>query len=154
MAFRQFQSPRSVNHYHLEAKKSEHDEFEAEIDALSSHSSDPEAPEIFNPIGKTPEEIAVWCAEYERGNRRMMAERRRAGLECQCIYHATLMYLTCTDVMLAAIRDMAARARASTPQTLARKRSKGYAPRLVATGTYSSDYEDVIIVNETGSHTF
>ena len=38
-----------------------------------------------------------------------MAERRRAGLAG--IYHATLMYLTCTDVMLAAIRDMAARAR-------------------------------------------
>ena len=58
-----------------------------------------------------------------------MAERRRAGLAG--IYHATLMYLTCTDVMLAAIRDMAARARSSTPQTLARKRSKGYSPRIV-----------------------
>ena len=40
-------------------KQRDHDEFEAEIDALSSHSSDPEAPKIFNPIGKTPEEIAV-----------------------------------------------------------------------------------------------
>ena len=80
-----------------------------------------------------------------------MAERRRAGLAG--IYHATLMYLTCTDVMLAAIRDMAARARASTPQTLARKRSKGYAPRKVAAGTYakSSEDEDVTILHETGT---
>ena len=36
-------------------KKREHDEFEAELDALSSHSSDPEDPEIFDHIGKTPE---------------------------------------------------------------------------------------------------
>ena len=59
------------------------------------------------------------------------------------------MYLTCTDVMLAAIRAMAARA--STPQTLARKRSKGYAPRIVAAGTYptTSDDEEVIVINET-----
>ena len=59
------------------------------------------------------------------------------------------MYLTCTDVMLAAIRAMAARA--STPQTLARKRSKGYAPRIVAAGTYAttSDDEEVTVINET-----
>ena len=42
------------------SKKRDHDEFEAEIDALSSHSSDPEEPEVFDPIGKTPEENAVW----------------------------------------------------------------------------------------------
>ena len=85
-----------------------------------------------------------------------MAERRRAGLAG--IYHATLMYLTCTDVMLAAIRDMAARARASTPQTLASKQSKGsckqaeQAPRIVAAGTHatSSEDEDVTVLNETG----
>ena len=55
--------------------------------------------------------------------------------------------------MLAAIRDMAARA--STPQTLARKRSKGYAPRIVAARMYAttSDDEDVIFVNEIGAHT-
>ena len=80
-----------------------------------------------------------------------MAERRRAGLAG--IYHATLMYLTCTDVMLAAIRDMAARARASTPQTLARKRSKGYALRTVAArpSATSSYDEDVTVLNETGA---
>ena len=54
------QSLLRVNQYHQPAKKRDHDEFEAEIDALSSHSSDPEAPEIFDPIGKTPEEIAAW----------------------------------------------------------------------------------------------
>ena len=55
--------------------------------------------------------------------------------------------------MLAAICDMAARA--STPQTLVRKRSKGYAPRIVAAGTYAttSDDEDVIFVKEIGAHT-
>ena len=55
------------------------DELEADIDALSSHSSDPE---VWDPVGKTPspEEIAAWCAEYERGNRRLMAKRRRMGI--------------------------------------------------------------------------
>ena len=99
--------------------------FEAEIVVLSSHSSDPEGPEDpGDPNGKTPEEIAAWCAEYERKNRRIRVERQRAGIEG--IYHAAFMYLTCIDVMLAAIRDMVARA--STPQTLARKKSKGYTP--------------------------
>ena len=58
------------------------------------------------------------------------------------------MYLTCTDVMLAAIRAMAARA--TTPQTLARKRSKGYAPRIVAAGTYATTSDDEEVINETG----
>ena len=57
------------------------------------------------------------------------------------------MYLTCTDVMFAAIRDMAARARASTPQTLAHKRSKGYARPSVT----SSDDEEVTVINYTGA---
>ena len=35
---------------------------EADIDALKSHSSDTW---VWDPIGKTPEEIAAWCAEYE-----------------------------------------------------------------------------------------
>ena len=43
-------------------KKRHNDELEADIDALSSHSSDPE---LFDPISKTPEVIAAWCAEYE-----------------------------------------------------------------------------------------
>ena len=46
----------------------------------------------------------------------------------------------------AAIRAMAART--STPQTLARKRSKGYAPRLVAIGKYPSDDEEVIVIDD------
>ena len=54
--------------------------------------------------------------------------------------------------LLAAIRDMAARARTSTPQTLARKRSKGYAQRLVAIGKYPSNDEEVTVLNETGAH--
>ena len=54
------------------------DELEADIDALSSHSSDPEVWDANG--GKTPEEIAAWCEEYERGNRRQMAKRRRMGL--------------------------------------------------------------------------
>ena len=120
--------------------------FEEELDALSSHSSDPE-----DPNGKTPEEIAAWCAEYQRNNRMIMAELHRAGLAG--IYHATHMNLTCTDFMLAAIRDMATRARASTQQTLARKWSKGYALLTVAAGpsATSSDDEEVTVLNETGA---
>ena len=38
--------------------------FEEEMDALSSHSSDPEGPEDpGDPNGKTFEEITAWCAE-------------------------------------------------------------------------------------------
>ena len=52
----------------------------------------------------------------------------------------------------AAIRAMAARASTSTPQTLARKKSKGYAPRIVAMGygKYPSDDEEVTVLNKTG----
>ena len=83
--------------------------FEGEMDALSNHSSNPEGPEdAGDPNGKTPEDIAAWCAEYERKNRRIRVERQRAGIEG--IYHATLMYFTFTDVMLAAIRAITARA--------------------------------------------
>ena len=62
------------------------DQLEADIDALSSRSSDPEEPEIFDQEGKTPAEIAAWCAEYRRAwrgkrrNRRLMAQRRRVGI--------------------------------------------------------------------------
>ena len=82
-----------------------------------------------------------------------MVEHQRVGIAGT--YHAAHMYVTCTDVMLAAIRDMAARARSSTPQTLARKWSKGYAPRIVAAGTYATSSEDkleeVTVLNETGA---
>ena len=59
-------------------------QLEADIDALSPHSSDPE---IFDPEGKTTAEIAAWCAEYERGkrrDRRLMAKRRRMGIAGLC----------------------------------------------------------------------
>ena len=58
-------------------------ELEAEIEALSSHSSDPEEPEIFDPEGKTTKEVVAWVKEYKRANRLQMAlpvERRRTGL--------------------------------------------------------------------------
>ena len=61
-------------------KKRFKDDLEADIDALSSHSSDPSEPEVWDPNGKTPEEIAAWCEEHESGNRRQMAKRRRMGL--------------------------------------------------------------------------
>ncbi len=68
-----------------------------------------------------------------------MAKRRRLGIEC--IHAVTLWYmraqkLAITDKLLAAIRAMA------TPQTLARKGSKGYAPCLVAGGIDNSSSED------------
>ena len=62
-----------------------------------------------------------------------------------CFIHALMLCLH------AAIREMAARARTFTPQTLARKRSKGYAPRLVAIGKYPSDDEAVTVLNKTGA---
>ena len=73
--------------------------FEEELDALSSHSSDPEGPEDpgdsgSDPNGKTLEENTAWCAEYDRKNRRIRVECQRVGIEG--IYHATLMYLTCS----------------------------------------------------------
>ncbi len=58
-------------------KKRFKDQLEADIDALSFHSSDPE---VWDPTSKTPEEIAAWCAEYVRGNRRLMAKRHRMGI--------------------------------------------------------------------------
>ena len=78
-----------------------------------------------------------------------MAKRSRLGNAG--IYRATLMYLACTHVMLAAIRAMAASV--STLQTLARKRSKGRAPRIVAGGldTTLSEDEQGTVLNETGA---
>ena len=60
------------------------------MDALSSHSSDPEGPEDpGDPNGKTLEEITAWCAEYDHKQRVERVERQRAGIEG--IYQATLM---------------------------------------------------------------
>ena len=78
-----------------------------------------------------------------------MAKRHRLGNTGIC--RATLMYLACTHVLLAAIRAMAESV--STPQTIARKLSKGYVPRIVADGqdTTSSEEEQGAVLNETGS---
>ncbi len=59
--------------------------FNEDIEALGSHSSDPKFND-WDPIGKTPDEIAAWCAEYERGQRREMAKRRRLGLNAHIRY--------------------------------------------------------------------
>ncbi len=66
------------------SKKRCHEELEADIAALSSHSSDADV--LSNPDRKTPEEIAAWCAEYERCQRREMAKRRMgiAGMSNLC----------------------------------------------------------------------
>ena len=40
------------------------DQLEADIDSLRSHSSEPE---VWDLASETPEEIAVWCAEYKCG---------------------------------------------------------------------------------------
>ena len=118
-------------------------EFEEELDALSSHSSDPEGPEDpGDPRGKSIEEITAWCIQYERKQKIERIARQQAGIEGfsdaeYMLVHALMLCLH------AAIRAMAARARPSTPKTLERKRSKGYAPRL--------DDEDVIVIDETGA---
>jgi hypothetical protein len=56
-----------------------------EIEALSSHSSDPEC-NVWDPTGKTPDEIAAWCADYERDQRSKMAKRRRQGIDSTLFY--------------------------------------------------------------------
>ena len=66
-------------------------QLEADIDSLSSRSSDPE---IFDPEGKTTAEIAAWCAEYERGkrrDRRLMAKRRRMGSAGICHWRGSVI---------------------------------------------------------------
>ena len=78
-----------------------------------------------------------------------MAKHRRVDIAG--IYRATLKFLTCSHVILTVIRAMAASV--STPQTLARKWSKGYAPRIVAgrPDTTTSEDEHGTAVNETGA---
>ena len=74
-------------------------EFEAELDALSSHSSDPEGPEgPGDTRGKSIEEITAWCKQYERKQKMERIARQQAGIEGIC--HATHMFRTCTNVML------------------------------------------------------
>ena len=74
-------------------------EFEEEIDALSSHSSEPEGPEDPGDTqGKSIEEITAWCIQYERKQKMERIARQQAGIEGIC--HATHMFRTCTNVML------------------------------------------------------
>ena len=78
-------------------------EFEEELDALSSHSSDPEGPEDPGDTrGKSIEEITAWCIQYERKQKMERIARQQAGIEG--IYQATHMshmFLACTHGMLA-----------------------------------------------------
>ena len=104
------------------------DQLEADIDVLSSQSSDPE---IFDPDGKTPAEIAAWCAEDERGrrrNRRLMAKRRRMGIAGICHWGGEgFGYNSVLTLLLpAAIRAMLSSPE-STASTLPRKSSSAAA---------------------------
>ncbi len=74
------QSLLRVNQHHPPKKRSK-DQPEADIDSMSSHSSDPE---IWDVVGKTLDEIAGGVAEYERGNRRQIAKRHCIGLAGTC----------------------------------------------------------------------
>ena len=57
-------------------------EFEEELDALSSHSSNPEGPEDPGYTeGKSIEEIRAWCAQYEPKQKLERMARQRAGIE-------------------------------------------------------------------------
>ena len=56
-----------------------------EIEALSSHSSDPECND-WDHTGKTPDEIAEWCVDYERDQRSEMAKRQRQGIDGSLFY--------------------------------------------------------------------
>ena len=56
--------------------------FEEEMDALSSHSSDPEGPEDPGDTeGKSIEDIRAWCAQYERKQKMVRIARQQAGNE-------------------------------------------------------------------------
>ena len=56
--------------------------FEAEMDALSSHSSDPEGPEDPGDTNaKSIEEIRAWCIQYERKQKMERISRQQAGIE-------------------------------------------------------------------------
>ncbi len=50
--------------------------FNEEIEAVSSPEYD-----HWNPTGKTPDEIAAWCTDYERDQKGEMAKRRRRGID-------------------------------------------------------------------------
>ena len=128
---------------------------EMEEEEFSSHSSDPEGPE-------DPEILKAKVSKKLRhGAYNTSASKRWRGsrvnkLELKvyikqhtchtCFLHALMVCLH------AAIRAMAARTSTSTPQTLARKKSKGYAPRIVAMGygKYPSDDEAVTVLNKPG----
>ena len=55
--------------------------FEAEMDALSSHSSNPEGPEDPGDTeGKSIEEIRAWSTQYERKQKMERIKHQRAGM--------------------------------------------------------------------------
>ncbi len=126
-------------------------QLEADLDELSSlsHSSDPEH-EVWDSTRKTPQEVAAWYVEYKGCNRNLKEMARRGCEGTTGIHIVCAQTLACTDALLVTIQATAARV--STPQTLARKRSKGYAPRLVVGGvdTTSSDEEQATALNDTG----
>jgi hypothetical protein len=66
----------SAKHSSLAAAK----RLKKDIEAMRSHSSDPEDND-WNSIGKTPDEIAALCAEYEHGQKSEMAKRHGLGVE-------------------------------------------------------------------------
>ena len=52
------------------------------MDALSSHSSNPEGPEDPGDTrGKSIEEITAWCIQYERKQKMERIARQQAGIE-------------------------------------------------------------------------
>jgi hypothetical protein len=109
---------------------------------LSSHSSDPD---VWDPIGKTPEELQHGA----RNTSAVTEERWPAPSPVNCRYIARAQNLAYTDELFAAIRAMAASV--SILQTLAHKLSKGYAQHLAAGGanTTSSEEEQGTVLNET-----
>ena len=82
-------------------KKRFHEELEDDIDALSSHSSDSE---VWDPNGKTQEEIAAWYAEYKRCNRRQGPSASAWGMQ---VYGVRTYHITFTDLLPSAIREEA-----------------------------------------------
>jgi hypothetical protein len=61
-------NPLSANHYRLPQSRKSTRRLRPEYDH-------------WDPTGKTPDEIAAWCADYERDQKGEMAKRRRWGID-------------------------------------------------------------------------
>ena len=95
------QSPRRVNQCHPQAKKA----FEEELDALSSHSSDPEGPEDPGDTnGKTIEEIRAWCTEYERKQKILRDSGLSANVRELKVY---MMLYSCIHALMLCLQPSA-----------------------------------------------